>query len=138
LELAPDARELLNVYHWPGNVRELENLVTRACVLNQKASISAAEIRPWLQAPEAVDDGAYSMQPAAGTLDDMERSMVVATLQRFGGNRARTAEALGIGVRTLSGKLRAYGYAPRTREFDRQNLPVAGAESADRATRRSA
>ena len=138
LELEPDARELLNAYHWPGNVRELENLITRACVLNQNASISAAEIWPWLQATEAVDEGECSTHRAPGTLDDMERSMIVATLQRFGGNRAKTAEALGIGVRTLSGKLRAYGYAPRTREFDRQNLPVAAAEIAGRAMRRSA
>jgi hypothetical protein len=47
----------------------------------------------------------------------MERAMIVATLQRFGGNRGQTAAALGIGVRTLSGKLRSYGFAPRTREF---------------------
>jgi transcriptional regulator with GAF, ATPase, and Fis domain len=138
LELEGDARELLKAYHWPGNVRELENLVTRACVLNQNASISAAEIRPWLHAPDAVGHSECSTQPAAGTLDDMERSMIVATLQRFGGNRAKTAEALGIGVRTLSGKLRAYGYAPRTRQFDRQFLPVTTAETAGRAMRRSA
>jgi DNA-binding NtrC family response regulator len=139
LELEPDARELLSAYHWPGNVRELENLITRACVLNQSDAISATEIRPWLQAPETVGKGEPSTQSPAGTrLDDMERSMIVATLRRVGGNRAKAAEALGIGVRTLSGKLRAYGYAPRTREFDQQNLPVAAAETAGRAMRRSA
>jgi transcriptional regulator with GAF, ATPase, and Fis domain len=139
LELEPDVRALLRSYHWPGNVRELENLITRACVLNQGASISAAEIRPWLQEPESMDGAAAGVAAAAGTrLDDVERELIVATLQRFGGNRAKTAEALGIGVRTLSGKLRAYGYAPRTREFDRQNLPIRAAETAAASMRRSA
>ena len=136
LELADDARELLAAYHWPGNVRELENLITRACVLNQGERSPPAEIRPWLQQPERVgaNDGgnAAAGELAGARLDDMERATIVATLQKFGGNRAKTAAALGIGVRTLSGKLRAYGFAPRTREFatsatascDRQNLPM--------------
>ncbi len=47
----------------------------------------------------------------------MERKMIEATLQRFGGHRAKTAQALGIGLRTLSGKLKQYGYAPRTKSI---------------------
>ncbi len=43
----------------------------------------------------------------------MEKKLIEATLERFGGHRAKTAKALGIGLRTLSGKLRHYGYAPR-------------------------
>ena len=41
----------------------------------------------------------------------------ILTLERFDGHRAKTAEALGIGIRTLSGKLRSYGYAPREKDF---------------------
>ena len=47
----------------------------------------------------------------------MERKMIEATLERFAGHRERTAKALGIGVRTLCGKLRQYGYAPRAKSF---------------------
>jgi DNA-binding NtrC family response regulator len=47
----------------------------------------------------------------------MERKLIEATLERFGGHRARTAEALGIGLRTLSGKLKQYGYAPRAKSL---------------------
>lgn len=146
IELADDARELFAIYHWPGNVRELENLITRACVLNLGAAISAAEIRPWLQQPEDVD-ASTSAKPTSGggSLDEMERAMIVATLERCGGNRSQAAAALGIGVRTLSGKLRAYGFAPRTREFSsaaapsvRQKLPVASTDSAGGEMRRTA
>ncbi len=141
-ELADDARELLAAYRWPGNVRELENLITRACVLNEGTAITAGEIRPWLQQPECEGGDVATAAPAlAGTrLEDLERATIVATLQKFDGNRAKTAAALGIGVRTLSGKLRAYGFAPRAREFDaigdRRELPVRAAEIAGGAVRR--
>jgi DNA-binding NtrC family response regulator len=150
LDLTDDAHKLLRAYHWPGNVRELENLITRACVLNQGPAISAADIRPWLQQPEHVGatpavDGPPVAVAAGANLDDMERAMIVATLQRCGGNRSQAAAALGIGVRTLSGKLRAYGYAPRTREFGppggavgRQQRPLPSAEFADGNIRNTA
>ena len=48
-ELKDNAKDLFASYHWPGNVRELENIITRACVLNQGETISAAELQPWLQ-----------------------------------------------------------------------------------------
>jgi DNA-binding NtrC family response regulator len=43
----------------------------------------------------------------------MERRLIETTFARCGGNRERTAKALKIGLRTLSGKLREYGYPPR-------------------------
>jgi DNA-binding NtrC family response regulator len=127
-------------------VRELENLITRACVLNAGAAISAADLRPWLQPTELVeaaacdaDVGDASALLAGARLDDLERATIVATLQKFGGNRAKTAAALGIGVRTLSGKMRSFGFAPRTREFiadgDRQKLPTEAADFAAGAAR---
>lgn len=120
--LEPAARELLARHAWPGNVRELQNIVTRSCVLNQGEPISAGNLRPWLQQnkltehamPGADDLGAW---PEGLTLDEMERRLIVATLQRCDGHRAKAAEVLGIGLRTLSGKLRAYGYAPREKDF---------------------
>jgi DNA-binding NtrC family response regulator len=142
--LADDARELLAAYRWPGNVRELENLITRACVLSAGGAIAAADILPWLAPGEIAEPAVESATPelAGARLDDLERATIVATLQKFGGNRARTAAALGIGVRTLSGKLRNYGFAPRAKEFaldgDRQNLPLAAAGVAGAMARRSA
>ena len=47
------------------------------------------------------------------TLAEMERKLIETTFNRFAGNREKTARALQIGIRTLSGKLREYGYPPR-------------------------
>jgi transcriptional regulator with GAF, ATPase, and Fis domain len=112
--LEPAARDLLVAYSWPGNVRELQNVITRACVLSGSEAIRADLLRPWL-----VCGGQSRPTAHLGdeTLDEVERRTIVATLERFGGHRAKAAEALGIGVRTLSGKLRSYGYAPREKDF---------------------
>jgi DNA-binding NtrC family response regulator len=142
--LANDARNLFAAYHWPGNVRELENIVTRACVLNDGRPISAVELRPWLEQPENIVESRQSATlPVGTTLEDMERQMIVATLEHFQGHRARTAEALGIGVRTLSSKLRAYGYAPHAKEFNesamsRQILPIGSADFTEQQVKQSA
>ena len=120
--IEPAARELLASYDWPGNVRELQNIITRAGVLNQGAPICADELRPWLRddsatAPSKNAEPEDESLPRGVTLEEMERRMIVATLEQFNGHRAKTAETLGIGLRTLSGKLRGYGYAPREKDF---------------------
>ena len=117
-DVESDAMELLVSHTWPGNVRELENIVTRASVLNDGLPIRADELRPWLiEGDHHVPQGEVDYVPVGLNLHDMERKLIEATLERFGGHRARAAEALGIGIRTLSGKLKLYGYAPRTKTF---------------------
>src|SRR4051812_40872592 len=120
--LEPAARDLLAQYNWPGNVRELQNIITRACVLNQGEPITASSLRPWVQTNAQSTVGTHDLcdettWPTELTLDEMERQLIVATLKRCDGHRAKAAEALGIGLRTLSGKLRMYGYAPREKDF---------------------
>lgn len=122
-ELEPAARELLAVYNWPGNVRELQNIITRACVLNSGEPITADELRPWLRKNQSQVEAIVTKRPESAvtptsmTLDEVERRLIESTLARFDGHRVKTAQALGIGVRTLSGKLRAYGYEPREKNF---------------------
>jgi DNA-binding NtrC family response regulator len=119
-ELEPAARQLLADYHWPGNVRELENIVTRASVLNSGKPVTADQLRRWLlDGPDARADGTEPDVPVGISLQAMERKLIEATLEQFGGHRAKTAKALGIGVRTLTGKLRQYGYAPREKSFSK-------------------
>jgi DNA-binding NtrC family response regulator len=115
-ELDSGAQQLLYEYHWPGNVRELQNIVTRASVLNQGAVVTADDLRPWLLAGDERECRDAQI-PLGLSLQDMERKLIEATLEQFDGHRANTAQALGIGLRTLSGKLKSYGYAPRARSL---------------------
>ncbi len=124
-ELTPQAKDLLVHYHWPGNIRELENILTRASVLSTGRPTGADELREWLIDAPPSPAGAATAEypPGAGaipvgvSLQEMERKLIEATLAHFAGHRQNTADALGIGVRTLSSKLRGYGLAPRAKTF---------------------
>ncbi|MGA2034395.1 MAG: sigma-54 dependent transcriptional regulator [Thermoguttaceae bacterium] len=111
------ALPLLLEYHWPGNVRELENFCTRASVLHAGGPVTAAELRRWLIPSPGGNGGSRETLSVGLSLEQMERKLIEATLKHFDGHREKTARALGIGVRTLSGKLRQYGYAPRENPF---------------------
>ena len=114
----------LQEYHWPGNVRELENIVTRGCILHASETMTASDVGQWLidgpsPAPRLAPIGVPAGVTVGMSLQEMERKLIEATLDQFDGHRQRTAEALGIGVRTLTNKLRAYGYAPREKSYPR-------------------
>ena len=103
----PEALRLLQRYNWPGNVRELQNIVERACVLEPEPGvIRAATIEPWLKISEA--NGSAIQDLAGKPLADIERQVILSTLEQFKGHRQKTAGALGIGVRTLGMKLKRW------------------------------
>lgn len=118
--LEPAVMELLLEHDWPGNVRELENVVTRIGVLSENGPITADQVRRWL-IPGSRAEGSELPPgiPVGMSLEEMERRLIEATLEHFGGHRAKTAKALGIGVRTLTDKLRRYGYAPREKSYQK-------------------
>jgi DNA-binding NtrC family response regulator len=105
--IEPEAVRLLQRYPWPGNVRELQNIVERASVLeSEEGLIRAGTIEPWLRVA-AGSNGA--VQDLAGKpLADIEKQVILSTLERFNGHRVKTAGALGIGVRTLGMKLKRW------------------------------
>lgn len=115
-QLGDDALVLLKQYHWPGNVRELRNICERAAVLAGDKAIDAELIEPWLTGPAALAIPQTPGTPsAAGSafnpvkpLEQIERDQIIQTLGHFNGNRAQTARALGIGVRTLGLKLKKW------------------------------
>jgi DNA-binding NtrC family response regulator len=106
--IEPDAIRALQKYHWPGNVRELQNIIERANVLeSEPGRVRAATIEPWLRAPGA--SPARAAESLAGRpLADIEKQVILSTLQQFRGHRIKTATALGIGVRTLGMKLKKW------------------------------
>jgi DNA-binding NtrC family response regulator len=107
--IEPEAIRLLQKYSWPGNVRELQNIIERASVLESEAGmVRAATIEPWLNL-DGGDLSPMNRDALAGRpLADIEKQVILSTLERFKGHRIKTATALGIGVRTLGMKLKKW------------------------------
>jgi DNA-binding NtrC family response regulator len=103
-----EAVRLLQRYNWPGNVRELQNIVERASVLETEPGvIRATTLEPWLKVRDGVTAAATDAL-AGKPLADIEKQVILSTLERFKGHRVKTASALGIGVRTLGMKIKKW------------------------------
>jgi two-component system response regulator AtoC len=104
--LAPTTVAILQRCAWPGNVRELKNVVHRAFIL------AGDEIGPSCLAPELcgelLADGDRDVD-APGTLAEAERRLILASLEHFGGDKRKAAEALGVSLRTFYNRLHQYG-----------------------------
>ncbi|WP_288585140.1 sigma-54 dependent transcriptional regulator [uncultured Methylobacterium sp.] len=119
--LSAEARRLVTQSPWPGNVRELENTLHRAVLLASGPEIDADAIRSpegdalatgatgagaaarAVQAAEAVTRGFVGR-----SLADVERDLILDTLDHCLGNRTHAAKILGISIRTLRNKLNEY------------------------------
>jgi two-component system response regulator FlrC len=91
-------------WDWPGNIRELENVVERAVLLSVGAEVQSENIIIEHKPSRTPDP----MAAGPKTLAQMEREMILKTLQMTGQNRTRAAEILGISIRTLRNKLAEY------------------------------
>ncbi len=102
VQFAPETIQLLQKYDWPGNVRELENIVQRALVLGNQTVIRPEDLF-WEQ-----ENRNGLSRTEARTIAEMEKKMILDTLDETGGNRTRAAEILGVSSRTLRNKLKEY------------------------------
>jgi two-component system, response regulator FlrC len=124
--IALDAERLLVAHSWRGNVRELENTMHRAVLLAHGTEIGPEAIRlpdgarlSEGTAPDDHDPVAIAAQAASTatrglvgrTVSDVERDLILDTLDHCLGNRTHAANILGISIRTLRNKLREYAQA---------------------------
>ena len=101
--LLPEVMTAMSQYHWPGNVRELKNTIERLVVMTEGDSISIEDL------PENIR--VVSSTTAEGTeviLSGVERKHILKVLHEKQGNKTLAAEALGISLKTLYNKLKAY------------------------------
>ncbi len=120
LTLTSSAIDELLAYPWPGNVRELQNCIERAVILTEGDSIHARHLSlSFRAAPSAApaDDNPWSRIDLSGTMAaatsrivaEVERRKITQALAEASGNKVKAAEALQLGFKTFTAKLRDYG-----------------------------
>jgi DNA-binding NtrC family response regulator len=99
----------LSSHSWPGNVRELRNCVEGMVISARGRTLDVEDLPPHLARSDAL---APKIEIAVGTpLDQIEREVILRTLALAGGNKAKAARMLGIGLKTLYRRLEDYGLA---------------------------
>lgn len=100
--LTPEAEQALSGYSWPGNVRELENELVRAVLrLGRNEELTREHLSPAVRGKAS--------HPLRFASRDFEKRYLRDALARNGGNRTRTARALGLTRQALYNKLRKHG-----------------------------
>jgi len=102
------ARAKILAHRWPGNVRELENAIERAVVLCEGTMVGEDDL-PVDVAP--LSHG--TLRVPGATMAEVERHVILATLEATNGSTAKAAEMLGISIRTIQYRLNEYGVAAR-------------------------
>jgi DNA-binding NtrC family response regulator len=128
LTIDPTLMEFLEGFSWPGNVRQLRNVVENMVVLSRSDLLTLDNVPASLEMDPLLESGRMS----AGTtsLVALQRSAVEKALVECNGHRTRAAESLGISVRTLQRKLKAWGLDKGAHSGERQ-LQTAGNGSDD-------
>jgi DNA-binding NtrC family response regulator len=120
LVLAPAAIDELRAYAWPGNVRELQNCIERAVILcdgetiyprhlnlSFRQPLTPASVSPW----EQIDLSGTMADALRRTVGEVERRKIEQAVKDAAGNRMRAADVLQISYKTLTQKLKDYGFA---------------------------
>ncbi len=103
-EVSPEAIEVLVAHDWPGNVRELANVMQRA-VFTSTTEVLRPDDFP-LARPRGVSGAPDDF--VGQSIADVERRLILATLQRTGNNKTEAAKILGVTARTLSNKIKLW------------------------------
>ena len=124
--LSAEGRRRIVEHTWPGNVRELKNVIHRAFVLSDEevqidigtfsvlghdCSDDGGTVTPIgsAMATPATSDPSALRITVGMSLDDVERTLITATLQAVGGSKTEAARLLGISLKTMYNRLHAYG-----------------------------
>jgi DNA-binding NtrC family response regulator len=100
--LAPEALEAFAKHNWPGNVRELKHALHRSYILAEDDLIGA---------PERFDEeplGDIEGLRAGRSIADVEKDLILKTLEHLGGDKKAAALSLGVSVKTLYNRLSEY------------------------------
>jgi DNA-binding NtrC family response regulator len=107
--LSPGAIAALQYHAWPGNVRELRNVIERAVVICSGEQIERHHFAPYpIEQRVRLRNEDTITLPVGTPLEELERQMIMRTLQKTKNNKTRAAVLLGISLKTLHNKLNLY------------------------------
>jgi two-component system, NtrC family, response regulator HydG len=104
--LSVEVLQAFRHYPWPGNIRELENVIERGMIISQGETLTLKELPLALQSYAFEPLGEGEEEPS---LPELERQLIIRTLEKMSKNRQQAAEVLGISLEELNLKIRAYG-----------------------------
>ena len=106
-----EALQALMAYDWPGNIRELENVLERAIVLSRSDILTVKDF-PETIGVQKRQNNHFSYvegQQLNELVEEFEKTIIEQALEKYNGNKLRTAEKLGIHRSTFMSKLKKYG-----------------------------
>jgi DNA-binding NtrC family response regulator len=107
--LSPAAVAALQFHAWPGNVRELRNVIERAVIICSGEQIERHHFAPYpIEQRQRLRDEDTITLPIGTPIEELERQMIMRTLQKTKNNKTRAAELLGISLKTLHNNLNLY------------------------------
>ena len=113
----PAVLAALKRHPWPGNVRELRNLIESMVLFARGEEITLEDLQPEYRTAVGVAAIDETVEWRPRRMADIEREAILRTVAHTDGHRARAADLLEIGLRTLQRKLKDYGeIAPRSDE----------------------
>jgi DNA-binding NtrC family response regulator len=109
--IEPAAMDLLCRHPWPGNVRQLESVVERAVLLSEGGVIRPEDLPVEIRLQTAPASRPYGFEiPGEGIdIEELERQLIVQSMERSGWVIAKAARLLGLTYRTLQYRLEKFG-----------------------------
>ena len=111
-QVAPPLLALLRKIPWPGNVRELRNVVENMVLFCRGDELTLADLPPEYRQIRPLDATVSASEWAPRPMAEVEKESILRTLEFTRGHRAKAAQLLDIGLRTLQRKLKEYGAVP--------------------------
>lgn len=100
--------KILNNYNWPGNVRELENTIERAVVMAKKEFIEPNNLPSNINVHSRKTRMETFHIPLGTTMKEIEKKIILETLQTTNGSKSKAAKILGISTRKIEYKVKEW------------------------------
>jgi DNA-binding NtrC family response regulator len=117
ITLSVAALKIMEDYNWPGNIRELQNCIERAVIMNEGDEIFPEDLHLAFYRlnearsalPEGFDLSGSLSEAGLRAVAMVEKAKISHALRQANWNKTKTAQALGVGYKTLLNKIKEYG-----------------------------